>query len=832
MMLSSSSSSCRQVTCTTVIRSSARTSGVCRLQPPLHHRHDGSRRYMLSPAASHNITSSSSSYLLPLNSSFKNLEPDLDRETEWRNGWSKPALSRRDDESSCFSGYNGTSSPSLPIKTTSTLSHAIGHGDTHTPAGGITMGQPRVIAARQDTALPPVRTTNAALTSLSKTSTSAAALKMNRKYVQELHRQYVQGKNQQSTSSNAATSLADAQALCDDLARLGTEDCAPELVPKFILDHTVPPANCVAGLEITFLQRHADRWMRLLPSKHHKEVPKMLRALCGCFRVPHLLQLLSHQVGTSGKRGGGGDDLSFPDGTNNATSTARTNGVSSEEETVLPQYFFRKSPTVNSTLSGKVCKAAPPPTKLRERRCGDCHVSYGDEEAELVETKSGRYTGSTTSRVAAAALNGYPQQHSSVHEDDDFLFQPNADPNTLLFVSNLPFDCTTASIRDAYEPFGPIEHVQIFSDRHKNLRAKTALSDQDSAQDAGMERVNANRFSSAYAVLKFRDEAAVANASRDFFRIHGVLVTTATSRNGGNNSKTTTMNGSSSYLSKPDKSLLRATYPEKATSKNTLLLTGLPWQFPLATVLREVGRKLGQGCKNANTKLTLHLANPELFEFPETNSLGVKTSNRVTKLDVQVTASGENAEIEQVPPFDERQFLDTWEDENDEDFDADPFLFLPNVDMDIHEILGNKRYMSEHHNDGILCLRFRGGFSAALRAKRILETLTIGDRAISVEFSPRRRNFVQFDAEGRAFSALVEEGLTWREGATSEQEGREGSSMRRKSSIAKIDGSTSTFAASRDTRTTLPGRYVDFMTPDQSAVYSNALDNPFYAFGT
>ena len=66
------------------------------------------------------------------------------------------------------------------------------------------------------------------------------------------------------------------------------------------------------------------------------------------------------------------------------------------------------------------------------------------------------------------------------------------------------------------------------------------------------------------------------------------------------------------------------------------------------------------------------------------------------------------------------------------------------------DVLASKRYITDHHNDGVICLRFPS-FEHARAAHKILNDLTIGDREVSVEFSPRRLTFVQADENGLAF---------------------------------------------------------------------------------
>ena len=117
--------------------------------------------------------------------------------------------------------------------------------------------------------------------------------------------------------------------------------------------------------------------------------------------------------------------------------------------------------------------------------------------------------------------------------------------------------------------------------------------------------------------------------------------------------------------------------------------------------------------------------------------------------------------------------------------EPDEHTCVPDLAVEIHDILASKRYISEHQNDGLLILRF-STFAHALLAKKTLSDLNIADRSMSVDFSPRRLSFIQTDDRGRQ----------WRS---------EGEPVR--------------------------GRFVDFMTPPASAVYDDEKENPFWAFG-
>eukprot|EP00392_Amoebophrya_sp_AT5.2_P011360 g11437.t1 len=643
--------------------------------------------------------------------------------------------------------------------------------------------------------------------------------RITRAYMQELHRQYVPA---------TPTSLADAQQLCEYLAAFsqGTfisddsakvdKNCSsrsasppsgsrpstgiPDLIPKFVLDHSVPAEGCNPGLEVTYLMKHADRWTRLLPKERHQiEMLKMLQLLCGCFRVPHLLQLLlNYESNNGGPTGGAAAGAGAGKGRGSVENGLfSATGISAEDEDVLPQTYFRKTAT-NSTLAGRVCTQAPPPSKLRERRCGDVHVSFAG--CGSVSSGSCSFTPANKS-IGSSTATGAADYYEAQQERS-------------LFVSNLPFDCDEQAVRAAYETFGAVEEVEIFSDRLRNIRAKGAhLGAEKSALEAGAERVRGNRYSSAYAILRFAEARGVENASRDFFRLFGVLVTT-----GG---------AAPSDANQVDEES-RSTFPERARHKNVLLLTGLPWQFPVATVLREVGRRLG----TSGMEISLRLANSGIFEFPQTNTMGIKSTHRIEKLEVRVTHGGECAEVVQSPAFDEREYIDTHEDEEDPDLDEDEELFLTEVDLDIHEIIGNKRYLSEHHNDGVFALRFPS-YAQARLAKALLTDFTIGDRAASVDFSPRRRHFVQFDAEGRPFRSLWDEDhVAAKERVEDENSNSNGSSRWACGATAEAvaDGGQRSLSCPRS-REILPGRFVDFMTPEQSAVYADARDNPFYAFG-
>ncbi|CAD7965300.1 unnamed protein product [Amoebophrya sp. A25] len=565
----------------------------------------------------------------------------------------------------------------------------------------------------------------------------APAAKINRAYVHALYQQY---------GSTDPRSIPHAQQLCEQMWTLSERH--PELISKFVLDHVVPPPNCAIAQEVSLLWKHSDRWLRMLGREEQaREVPKMLQALSSCFRLPHLLPLLSRGLG------GGNADLE--------SVLGDTRGDDDDAD-VIPQTWSKKT-EVPSSLTGKVCTRAPVATKLRERRCGDVRVLFPALAGWKEETNEAAVARRLLQRTEG---NGYP---AIGREHVELVERITQESRRSLFVSNLPFECTDENVYRAYQAFGGIEHVEIFSERHKNVRAKAALQDQESALDAGQERINSNRFSSAYAIVTFSDENGVANASRDFFRVFGVLVTRQYRTGKGGQSV---------------KEEYRATYPERAEHKNTLLITGLPWQFPLGALLRDIGRQLSLAAKS---DVCLRLSNPGIYDFPSTNTLGITTTKPIERLSVTVSSGGEYTEVAQSPEFEERQHIDTYEDDTDEDLEEDETC-VSDVGMDIHEILGNKRYMSEHHNDGVLALRF-ANFAQARFAKSLLEDFTIADRAISIDFSPRRRAFIQFDATGKAF----------------------------------VDPQA---------KAPMRGRYVDFMTPEASAVYPDERDNPFHAFGS
>ena len=138
-------------------------------------------------------------------------------------------------------------------------------------------------------------------------------------------------------------------------------------------------------------------------------------------------------------------------------------------------------------------------------------------------------------------------------------------------------------------------------------------------------------------MVTFTDEASVEKASRDFFRVFGVLLTRSPSAAATDSRSFHDVEDHDSEMEEPGGEKYRTTYPEPAEYKNTLLLTGLPWQFPVATLLSEIGARLTKdsaGGKDSSVSVSLRLANSKIYDFPTTDTIGIKTTKAIDKLQV------------------------------------------------------------------------------------------------------------------------------------------------------------------------------------------------------
>lgn len=398
--------------------------------------------------------------------------------------------------------------------------------------------------------------------------------------------------------------------------------------------------------------------------------------------------------------------------------------------------FVKKSEELltKKLTTGRLAQVAPPELLqqlLQVLRHCHAHVELlhktlawvvsGQSAAKEEEDSSELLYASTSKRQQEVGSEARPLQEKfvmdiQVHGSPDFrraagargLQSPPADRSILL--SNLPLTATEEEVRAALAPCGPLASVEFCLEWHEYRQKLRGIIPKVQAEEADSDQLKIRKvlplsldeapsYTLPYAIVEFQEAAGRHRATRQAARVLGILM-----RELAVVSIKAKVPGS--------KQVGRATYPQDARIKKSLLVRGIPWHLHPSEVLQHLGQALTANDAEALVgPFTLQLANSRAFS---TDSSGL---DRIQHLEVEVQHQGA-CTVRQVPhsAFESSDFRSSFT-------------------------------LRKPMTNGAAVLRF-SSFEDAFLARRLLMDVTLEGRQLVCGFPPWRPACCPFDSSG------------------------------------------------------------------------------------